>query len=180
MLLSFRSTNRSKTILQCSGNFTTARRKFWSHVSPSKKQSSDLSAVVDPVSGVVKCGLDDIKTEVEKHLTTVFQGSFDKIPPTRAYEVIIDHSYGFDRPSFPGTPLDHGYSVDPSPSLPSFDSSGTLERDPSTWLNKEFSVSEVKKILKNLQNGKAYGWDLIPNEALKNLPDSMISMITKA
>ena len=58
-----------------------ARRNFWSHVSASKKQSSDLSAVVDPISGVVKCGLDEIKSEVEKHLTGVFQGSFDKIPP---------------------------------------------------------------------------------------------------
>ena len=33
-------------------------------------------------------------------------------------------------------------------------------------------------MLKKLKNGKAYGWDQIPNEALKNLPNSMISMIT--
>ena len=155
-----------------------ARRNFWSYVSPSKKQSTDLSAVVDPVSGVVKCGVDEIKTEVEKHLMSVFQGSFAKIPPTREYEVVIDHCYAFDRPTIPGRLLDHGYSVDPSPSLPSLDSSGSLERDPTTWVNKEFSDKEVKNVLKKLKNGKAYGWDQIPNEALKNLPNSMISMIT--
>ena len=126
MLHTFRSASRSKTILQCSGNSVKARRNFWSHVSPSKKQSTDLSAVVDPVSGVVKCGVDEIKTEVEKHLMSVFQGSFAKIPPTREYEVVIDHCYAFDRPTIPGRLLDHGYSVDPSPSLPSLDSSGSL------------------------------------------------------
>ena len=178
MLHTFRSASRSKTILQCSGNSVKARRNFWSHVSPSKKQSTDLSAVVDPVSGVVKCGVDEIKTEVEKHLMSVFQGSFAKIPPTREYEVVIDHCYAFDRPTIPGRLLDHGYSVDPSPSLPSLDSSGSLERDPTTWVNKEFSDKEVKNVLKKLKNGKAYGWDQIPNEALKNLPNSMISMIT--
>ena len=30
-----------------------------------------------------------------------------------------------------------------------------------------------------LKNGKAKGWDHIPNEALKNLPDEMIVMITQ-
>ena len=33
-------------------------------------------------------------------------------------------------------------------------------------------------MLKKLNNGKARGWDNIPNEALKNLPDSMIDMLT--
>ena len=32
-------------------------------------------------------------------------------------------------------------------------------------------------MIKTLKNGKAKGWDLIPNEALKNLPDEMVSMI---
>ena len=178
MLSDFRSTTRSKTILQCSGNSRKARRNFWSHVCPSKKQTTDLSAVVDPVSGVVKCDVDEIKIEVEKHLTSVFQGSFEKIPPIKAVLNANEHSYCVDRPTFPGAPLDHGYSVDPSPSLLSIDSSGTLERDPSKWLNKKFTAKEVKMVLKMLKNGKAYGWDQIPNEALKNLPDSMIDQIT--
>ena len=178
MLSDFRSATRSKTILQCSGNSRKARRNFWSHVCPSKKQSTDLSAVVDPVSGVVKCEVDEIKTEVEKHLTSVFQGSYDKIPPSRDVHHDSEHSYSVDRPSFPGTAPDHGYSVDPSPSLPALDSSGTLEREPSKWINEDFTVKEVKMMLKMLKNGKAYGWDKIPNEALKNLPDSMIVKIT--
>ena len=45
-------------------------------------------------------------------------------------------------------------------------------------MNKEFSADEIKRMLKKLNNGKAKGWDNIPNEALKNLPDSMIDMLT--
>ena len=45
-------------------------------------------------------------------------------------------------------------------------------------MNKEFSADEIEKMLKKLNNGKAKGRDNIPNEALKNLPDSMIDMLT--
>ena len=41
----------------------------------------------------------------------------------------------------------------------------------------DFTMFEVKKMISGLKNGKAKGWDMIPNEALKNLPDEMISMI---
>ena len=40
-------------------------------------------------------------------------------------------------------------------------------------------VSEIKKMLDSLKNGKARGWDNIPNEALKHLPDEMVAVITK-
>ena len=36
----------------------------------------------------------------------------------------------------------------------------------------------IKLVINKLKNGKAKGWDSIPNEALKNLPEEMISMIT--
>ena len=32
-------------------------------------------------------------------------------------------------------------------------------------------------MIMQLKNDKAKGWDMIPNEALKNLPDNMIAMI---
>ena len=126
MLLDFRSSTRSSTILQCTGPSHQARRNFWSHVSPSGKQSSDISAVLDPVSGVVKCDIDEIKLDTEKHLITVFQGSYVKIPPRHESVLSSDHTYNVDRPSFPGSLSDHAYSVDPSPSFPCFDISCSL------------------------------------------------------
>ena len=178
LLLVHRSTKRSKIKEQCSGPSPQARKFFWSHVSPSKKQTTDLSAVVDPVSGVVKCDVDEIKLETEHHLTSVFQGSFVKIPPVNAASNGFDHNYTCQSTPLPGCLSDHSYSIDPSPSLPSHDSSGSIELDPSNWMNTVFSVDEVKKMLTSLKNGKARGWDRIPNEALKNLPESMIVMVT--
>ena len=176
MLVNFRAKKRSSIIQKCSGSSFKARRNFWSHVSPSKKQSSDISAIIDPISGAVKCNLDEIKKGTEDHLIAVYQGSHDKIPPMTAPHV--DHAYSTSKQPIPGAMPDHHYSVDPSPSLPSLDSSGTLERDPATWMNREFSNNEIQYVLKTLKNGKAYGWDQIPNEALKNLPDCMVEKIT--
>ena len=170
LLFLHRKSKRSSIIEKCTGGSTQARKNFWSHVSPSKKQSSDISAVIDPVSGVIKCDHDEIRTEVEKHLTTVFQGSFDK--------VVSSTSAKKPRSSLPGCLPDHTYSRNPSPCLPKHDSSATVESDPTGWLNSSFKAKDVKKIIKTLKNGKAKGWDLIPNEALKNLPDEMISMVT--
>ena len=179
LLLDFRSSNRTTAKLKCSGPSIQARRNFWSHISPSGKQTSDISAVVDPVSGAVKCDVDEIKSETEKHIINVFEGCYEKIPPVCVpHTAVSDHSYNQSRQSFPGSLHDHSYSFDPSPSLPCIDSSGSLETDPGSWLNNEFSAGEVKKIFKKLNNGKAKGWDNIPNEALKNLPDSMIDMLT--
>ena len=108
-----------------------------------------------------------------------FKVSFEKIPHLYApVPAASDHIYHLDRSSLPGSLPDHTYSIDPSPSLPCMDSSGTLESDPGSWLNKEFSVEEIKKMLKKLNNGKAKGWDNILNEALKNLPESMIVKLT--
>ena len=176
LLLDFRSARRSSIIKNCLGNSVKARKNFWSHVSPSKKQTSEISAVIDPTSGAVKCNNEDIKLLTEAHLLDTFNGSMEKIQPSK--NVHIDHPYNMIRESFPGSSHDHPYSVDPSPSLPALDSSGTLEKDPSSWINREFSVEEVKDALKNLKNGKAYGWDQIPNEALKNLPVCMIEKVT--
>jgi len=46
------------------------------------------------------------------------------------------------------------------------------------FLDSDFTSSEVTKMLSSLNNGKANGWDMIPNEALKNLPTDMIDLIT--
>ena len=178
MIHVFRSAKRSSVLEQCSGPSIKARKNFWSHISPKKTQASQISAVIDPGSGAVKCGLDDIKTATENHLIDIYQGSFDKIPHIQQNEVHDDHTYDRIRETLPGAMPDHPYSTNPSPALPSLDSSGTLERDPGSWMNRDFSSEEVKAVMQKLKNGKAYGWDKIPNEALKNLPDCMIEKIT--
>ena len=179
LLLNFRSAKRSDIIQRCSGSSIKARRNFWTFVSPGKKQSSEISAVIDPVSGAVKCGLDEIKDNVESHMIEVYQGSYDMIVTANtAATTHIDHSYTNVQQTVPGAMPDHSYSFDPSPSLPSLDSCDTLEGNPGVWINREISSCEVSAVLKDLKNGKAYGWDKIPNEALKNLPEIMVEKVT--
>ena len=112
------------------------------------------------------------------HLESVFHGSFEpvvKIPPVQP-----DHTYTRRHGgTVPGCMPDHTYSTNPSPALPKFDSSATVDADPTGWLNGEFVPTEVMKMLKLLKNNKAKGWDNIPNEALKNLLELMVSKLNQ-
>ena len=165
LLLQHRHHKRASVIKQCSGNSIKARKSFWSHVSVKDKQKTEITAVIQPQTGAVKCGVDEIKTETEKHLIKVFEGSYERIPTN------LPNAF----------PADHYYAQNPmeSSSVLENDDSNTLETNPSSWINSEFKVPEISKMLSTLNNGKARGWDNIPNEALKNIPTEMIVAITK-
>ena len=64
--------------------------------------------------------------------------------------------------------------IEPSPCLPS--SLGS--RNPSAFLDKKFSVQEVREVLQGLGSGKASGHDDVPNECLKEAPSSFIHKLT--
>ena len=169
-LLHLHKQHRRSTIIdQCKGHTPKALKNFWSYVSPSNKQKTVLSAVVNPLSGVVKCDIDEIRTEVENHLINVFEGSYDKVSTDLPSPDLSDHSYA--------QPQDN--SVPVNPSLSNLDAGGSIETNPTGWLNSFFDLSEIQKIVKRLKNGKARGWDMIPNEALKHLPIEMLVVITR-
>ena len=130
-----------------------ARKHFWAVVSTKLKQNAEISAVVEHSNGVLKCGIDEIRAEVEQHLCRVFQGSFEEIPA--ADPVVHVRRQG-------PPPHEHSYTVQPAPALPSVDSSAGINTDPAGWINKEFSDSEVLAVLKTLKGGKSVGWDTIP------------------
>lgn len=171
LLFAHKNRNRARIKEMCSGNSTKARKHFWSIVSTKVKQSSDISAVVNPATGVLKCGIDDIKSEVEEHLCRVFSGSMeplgvdaavgDPLPPV--LDVVQDH--------------DHPYGVHLFPKLPNEDSSASLLSDPAGWTNRTFSFGDVKRVIKSLKGGKSSGWDSIPNEFLIHSPDLVFSWI---
>ena len=126
MLFNFSNKDRGRILKECSGNSFRARKNFWSHVSTKVKEESCISAVVDPVSGTLKCNADEIKDLVEDHFCAVFQGSLepvdvpdDKAPPVFKQSVEVDHCY----------------SVNPNPRLIKLNDGASLEEDPSSWLN---------------------------------------------
>ena len=177
LLFLHRKIKRPSILKACAGNSVSARRNFWSYLKPNEKQSTDISAVLSPSSGVLKCNVDEIKSEVEQHLLSTFQGSFEPplLPP--AHNLPDDHSYAAAPPE--GAVSDHSYSIHPRPVLVNLDNSGSLAKNPSAWLNKEFNTPEVGKVVKKLKNCKAKGWDRIPNEAIKNAPLALLHLITR-
>ena len=167
LLFSHNNRDRQKIKEICSGNSSKAKKLFWKCVSRKVKQASIISAVVQPVTGVLKCGVDEIKHEVERHFLDVFQGSYEPFDPPAAPDVAVVSSNP-----------DHSYGVNPCPALPSLDSSKQIETDPQGWSNRVFSTCEVRSILGNLTGGKSSGWDSIPNEFLIHSPDILVDWLT--
>ena len=167
LLSSRRHIKRDQVLKNCQGNSAQAAKCFWSYVSPCDKKSSDIDCVFSPSENTLVVENEAIKLEVEKHLVKVFQGSFEPIVPEPAEKEVDDeHSYAGVDHSDPCH--DHSYAETASPTFPSSDGSGQIETDPQGWLEKKFSVGEIKKNVKALKNSKAKGLDGIPNEFVKN------------
>ena len=149
------------------GGSKLSRSKFWSAVTGRVKQSTSFTSVISP-SGALETGNDKIGTLIENHLCEVFQGSTEPIPIVIP-GTVPDHSYSStNSPEMARS--DHTYDKVTLPTLPHTGSSPNLENNPSDWLGQDFSVEEVQRIASTLNNGKAFGWDQIPSEFLKNAP----------
>ena len=170
MLFLHNNMDRGKIMRDCSGTSRKARKNFWSHVSTKVKQSMDITAVVDPESGVLKCSRDEIKEQVEKHFCKVFQGSM---------EMVEEPDDQYHTPQYKQSHIgEHNYSVSAGPKLPKINESGSLHEDPSGWLDEKYGMGEVKRAISLMKGGRARGWDNIPNEFLMNSPDEVIEAVT--
>lgn len=176
-LFSVASTSeRTGLLKRCQGGSASALKCFWSHLTKGVSQSSDITAVLSPVTGTLHCSPEAIITEVGNHLIKVFSGSFDSIPVLQAP---CDHSYASGPvPATADPSSDHPYSASSSPRLPASDGSTSLQTDPHGWVNKKFTIKEVMKSIKKLKNGKARGVDGIPNEFLKNAGYKFWNLLT--
>ena len=160
---------RKRILEKCSGNSVDALKCFWSFVSQNEKKSSDIDCVTNPDTKNLVDDKEGIKTEVENHLLRVFKGSFQRI----VSDENVDHEL-----------LDHPYASEAAEhdqvtqGLPVGDGSGDVKTDPQGWLDKVFSPSELKKAIKKLQNCKAMGFDMVPNEFIKNSGPRFLQLLT--
>ena len=173
--------NKSRILKQCLGNSASALKCFWSHINVGATQSSDIDAVLSPISGVLHCVPEEINLEIENHLIGVFKGSLDPIPVEQCCAP-ADHSYSSS--SQPGIPAsdrssEHSYSASPSPRLTKSDDSASIGTDPGGWLDKVFTLEDVERSVKSLKNGKARGLDGVPNEFIKNAGIKFWTLLTK-
>ena len=169
LLGEFSNRNRGIVLQECSGNKPQARRCFWSRVSNKAKEPLDLSAVVDPDDGKLKCTREEIKEQVEKHYCRTFLGSL---------EPVVEVDTGQNIPQFRDVQSqEHSYSVSAKPRLPKVNDSQRLDEDPGGWINSDYTLVEIKRGLKLMSGGRAKGWDNIPNEFLINAPDELLAVI---
>ena len=169
ILFKFSIRGRDKVKVDCSGKTPHARRCFWSHVSTKIKQSSEISAVVSPEDGQLKCSKTEIKEEVEKHICSTFQGSME--PVEEQIEVPEVQEVGDQ------VFMDHDYSLRQRPKLIKKSDSEELIEDPGGWMDRGYSLKEVRKMLKSMKGHRARGVDNIPNEFLINAPEELLELI---
>ena len=171
LIFAYKNRNRAKLKELCTGNSVRARRSFWSLVSTKVKQCASIDAVVSHESGELKCGLEEVTSEVGDHLCRIFNGSFE--PP----DIENNNSPVFPTDRSATDHTDHGYATPSVLKLPKRDSSGTLVNNPEGWSDRPFTFHELKLVVTSLSGGKSPGWDTFPNEFLKNSPDILITWL---
>ena len=73
--------------------------------------------------------------------------------------------------------MDHGYSLNQRQKLLKKNESGGLVEDPGGWMDRGYSLEEVKQVLKLMKGHRARGVDNIPNEFLINAPDELLDLL---
>ena len=179
----FKKMRRKEAAYKCRGNSIKSRKNFWRYVSGKSKKTSGKSALYDPESGVLKCGVKDLVKITENVIKQMFKGDFKNTSSNSVSEVdnvptiaeTSDHQY-----SYGGLDEDMWQKAefDPGPKLKSEDESKTASSDPVGFCDAEITMEEVKIQVKLLVNGKAAGWDMIPNSAIKYAGNSFLKCLT--
>ena len=161
-------------------------KTFWKYVSRIPQKRCEISSLQNKGTGVLHCEPEEVLKEVTDYIKVIFTGS-DQVGAQGKDEVnekVLrdvetvkhDHSYAQELPGGATMP-DHEYGCSGSPSMDSVDSAKRPKSDPGGFLDRDFSYKEVKDIIDSLGNGKAAGHDGLPNEALKNAPTELLSML---
>ena len=147
------------------------RRRFWDFVSRKTKKSTDIPSLQDKQTKILKHEPAEISEEIYNYLKHIFSGA-DGPPPDPPPVEVADSDLQEEI-------RDHEYGTRDQSRLPKSGTNAHPAEDPSGFLDKDFSVEEVKKIVRALGNGKAAGHDEVVNEALKHAPDSFHQLLTK-
>ena len=145
------------------------RKRFWDFVSGKNSKEGDITSLQEKNSGILKFTPEDISDEVRLYLKTIFSGHDD--------DPKLD--FGSASPEeVTSENRDHDYGRKTDARLPSGGTTQDSAHDPSGFLSRPITVSEVRAIVNNLKPGKAAGHDSIVNEALKESGDNFLEMLT--
>lgn len=179
-LKKFYSQKQKKIIELCNLKSQKGTKTFWQYVSNKSKCSTEIEALQDK-NGVLLTKPHDICTEVHAYLKQIFTG----IDNARAVDEDSGSESNIDDSNQGNldikVAIDHPYSINPKPVLTNTHISNKLKDPahcPNDFLDRDFMQHKVKSIIADLGNGKAAGWDNIPNEAVKETPILFLSYLT--
>ena len=148
---------------------------FWRLVARNTKKSSEISALQRRRDQVLVHSKTEIAEEAQSFMHEIFQGEVGaqrhKEGGWRSQEESNDAE------PQPSGGSDHQYGVNQCNRLQSEDSSRRAETDPRGFLDKDYSLSEVREVVGNLGTCKAAGFDHIPNEAIKQGPEELQNLM---
>ena len=192
-LVKFRRRKRAPLLHLAKRRDRRGRKKFWEFVSRKVKKQGDISSLRDKDTDSLKFSPEDISAEIRKYLKTIFSGH-DDVPGHEDEEVedldeddSVDPGHETDDDDEipaeevhedPAPNRDHEYEFKTHARLPEGGHGGDSGFDPAGFLDKPFTVGEVKSVIKELKVGKASGHDNVVNEALKAAPEVFFDMVT--
>ena len=150
------------------------RKKFWRFVTGRIKREGDIEVLQDKETGILKYSPDGIADEIRKYLKTIFSGHDED--PGFDFEDKDHHDQSEEQSTPPNR--DHEYGTKTHAKLPQGGNGVDPSHNPSGFLNKPITSTEVRSIINNLKPGKAAGHDEVVNEALKGAPPSFIEKLT--
>ena len=170
---------------KCKGR--RAQRKYWSFISQKAKKSGEIESLQNNQTGALMFEPEDVSQEVRRYLVKIFSGHDDD--PSTGLEAGVGsgnavaeddvESCGGSEPALDRTIRDHEYVRKENASLPESGEDCDPVTDPSGFLDRPFTLKEVKSIIGSLGNGKAAGHDEVLNEALKEAPESFLKKLTE-
>ena len=176
-MVAFRRQRRVPLLLASKKGCKKSRRVFWNYVSRKERGSLEISALQRKATGELVTGPEGVADEVFLYLKDIFNGEGEECREPGSYAEDLEDRGEEDGEQRKQGGGDHNYGVDPEPCAESFSSKGSYYTDPSGFLDADFKPAEVKEMIASLGNGKAAGWDEIPNEALKFAPKSLLHLL---
>lgn len=160
-------------------------KTFWRYVSQKPKSSEEITSLQRRDTGVMIYRPEELADEALRYLKVIFNGQEEEPGAEEGVggqvgdqDELQDHQDGSPSVSVP-LPTDHRYGMDPDPGIKSEGGNKSPGLDPKGYMDRDVTRAELGVMLDELRNGKASGWDDIPNEALKNAPESLLVQVVR-
>ena len=181
----FSRQSRAPLLKTCKMKTKKSRKTFWRYVSRKTKSSEEITSLQRKDTGVIVYRPEELADEALRYLKVIFNAQEEEPGVEEGVGGRVEDQAETqgqqEGPASVNVPLhtDHSYGMDLDPGIKSEGGSKSPNMDPKGYMDKDVTRAELGEMLDVLKNGKASGWDDIPNEALKNAPEALLVQIVK-